>query len=97
MLMDPEALTARGWVLVERVTNSAPQFEVWRLGREPFCVELELWGKKENQEIRGRLAAPGIQVQGNMIFTKLPSIPEAVSFLERLLEGATRALLPNGG
>lgn len=83
-------LQARGWKKIgEPAEQTIPSSETWRLGWEPFCVELELWG---NGEIRGRLCAPGLKIYGNMVFESLRSIPDAVDFLEKLLDGAIRAL-----
>ena len=86
-------LTSRGWRLVTAVDEdgvTVPKCEIWRKGWEPFCVEIELW---DNGDIRGRLAAPGLQVHGNMIFTDLPDIDSASVFLNKLLIGANAALL----
>jgi hypothetical protein len=86
-------LTARGWKKVDDLEDSVPRVAVWRKGWEPFCVELELWS---TGEIRGRLAAPGLAICGNMIFCDLPSVEDAVNFLEKLLVGATAALPIDG-
>lgn len=85
-------LKSRGWRLIRAVDEdgvTVPKYSVWRKGWEPFCVELELW---DNEDIRGRLAAPGLKVHGNLIFSNMPSVDEAATFLEKLLVGATAAL-----
>ena len=86
-----ELLKDRGWIRVgpEPLEPILPCMVIWRLGWEPFCVELELWG---NGEIKGRLCAPGLQVQGNIVFESLKSVEDAVDFLEKLLQGALTSL-----
>lgn len=94
-MSDVEFLTGRGWQRIGGPSDgTVPSCETWRRGWQPFCVEIELWG---TGEIRGRLCAPGLKIQGNMVFEALRSVPDAVDFLERLLEGATKALPSNGG
>ena len=89
-MKDTDLLTQRGWRRVpEPAEQTIPRSDTWRLGTGAFHVELELW---ENGEIRGRLCAPGMRVYGNMTFPSLRSVPDAVDFLEKLLEGATNAL-----
>lgn len=89
-----EFLKKRGWKRIgsDPPELTIPSYEMWRLGWEPFCVELEVW---ENKEIRGRLCAPGLKVQGTMVFEYLRNVPDAVDFLEKLLEGAIRSLPSN--
>lgn len=83
-------LAERGWKQIDPdPPGTVPRVQSWRLGWEPFCVELEIW---EKGEIRGRLCAPGLKVYGNMVFESLRSVPDAVDFLEKLLDGATHAL-----
>jgi hypothetical protein len=87
-------LRDRGWTLlpIGYPNQSSHNCEVWRFGSEPFCVELELWS---NGQIHGRLCAPGLNVTGTMIFESLKSVLSAVEFLEKLLDGAIKALPKN--
>jgi hypothetical protein len=78
-----------GWRQIGAPTASST-VQIWRKGWEPFCVEIEIF---RAGEIRGRLAAPGLAVQGNMVFENMPSVEDAAKFMDKLLEAVTKALL----
>lgn len=84
--MNLEDLEVRGW---ERLPESRAGVAVWRKGWEPFCVELELTG----ETINGRLCAPGLSAGGTLMFHHLQDVESAATFLEKLLQGASDAII----
>ena len=87
------SLSLRGWRQVDDGLDKVPRVQIWRKGTEPFCIEMEIW---DGGNVRGRLCAPGMKVCGTMIF-ELSSVDEGAVFLEKLMDGATKALPHTNG